>query len=153
MALFQGKNGGVPFPRNVTEWMEKGLSPEAAQHKLRADVFGHDYKVDGKGNPIETGIGSALNSTPQHQESLEKAAGARAAMRSKIGYSSAVAGAFDPRAQAMIDELQAKIEQLTRLATRKAAPRKARKVKPTHAKVAPAPAAEVAGTFDPRTGN
>jgi hypothetical protein len=79
MALFQGKNGGVPFPRNEQEWMEKGLSPEAAQHKLRADVFGHDYKVDGKGNPIETGIGSAMQSTAQHKAALERSAGARAA--------------------------------------------------------------------------
>jgi hypothetical protein len=95
--LFQGKSGGVPFPRNVAEWQEKGLSPEQAQHKTRQDVFGHDYKVDGKGNPIETGIGSAQQQTAQHKQALERIAGARAAMRSKIGFTSAVAGAFDPR--------------------------------------------------------
>lgn len=111
--LFQGKNGGMPFPRNATEWMEKGYSSEAATHKVRQDVFGHDYKVDARGKPIETGIGSAHQQTPQHRGALEKTAGARAAMRSKVGYSPALEGTFDPRAQAKIDELQAKIGQLT----------------------------------------
>lgn len=96
-SLFQGKNGGVPFPRNVTEWMEKGLSPEQATHKMRDDVFGEGHQVDARGEPIETGIGSAHQQTHQHKQALERAAGARAAMRSKIGYTSAVAGAFDPR--------------------------------------------------------
>ena len=95
--LFQGKSGGVPFPRNVTEWMEKGLSPEQATHKMRNDVFGHNYQLDAKGEPIERGIGSAHQQTTQHKQALERSAGARAAMRSKIGYTSAVAGAFDPR--------------------------------------------------------
>lgn len=96
--LFQGKSGGVPFPRNVNEWIEKGYSPEAATHKVRQDVFGHDYKVDAKGNPIENGRGSAQQQTAQHTEALERTAGARAAMRSKVGYSPSLEGAFDPRA-------------------------------------------------------
>jgi hypothetical protein len=96
-ALFQGKGGSVPFPRNVNEWMEKGLSPEQAEHKVRQDVFGHDYQVDAKGAPIERGKGSASQTTAQHQEALERSAAARAAMRSKIGYSRALEGAFDPK--------------------------------------------------------
>ena len=96
--LCQAKSGGVPFPRNVAEWQEKGLSPEQATHKVRADVFGHDYKVDGKGNPIETGIGSAQQQTAQHKQALERIAGARAAARNKVGYSATLEGAFDPRA-------------------------------------------------------
>jgi hypothetical protein len=39
-----------------------------------------------------------VQQTNQHKAALERSAGARAAMRSKIGYTSAVAGAFDPRA-------------------------------------------------------
>ena len=43
--LFQGKNGGVPFPRTEGEWIEKkmvqGFSYEDAQkeatHRLRQD--------------------------------------------------------------------------------------------------------------------
>jgi hypothetical protein len=103
--LFQGKNGGAPFPRTESEWIEKKMSQgvsfedaqKDAQHKLRQDVFGHDYKVDAKGNPIENGKGSAAQSTAQHQQALERSAGARAAMRSKVGYTPALAGTFDPR--------------------------------------------------------
>jgi hypothetical protein len=105
MALFQGKNGGVPFPRTENEWIEKKMSQgisfedaqKEAQHKLRQDVFGHDFKVDAKGNPIENGKGSALQSTAQHQQALERSAGARAAMRSKVGFTPALAGTFDPK--------------------------------------------------------
>jgi hypothetical protein len=105
MALFQGKNGGVPFPRTHDEWvqtrMSKGYSYEAANEfatkKIRDDVFGADHRVDARGNPIENGIGSASNQTHQHKEALERAAGARAAMRSKVGYTPALAGTFDPK--------------------------------------------------------
>ncbi|WP_213740943.1 hypothetical protein [Bradyrhizobium sp. dw_411] len=103
--LFQGKNGGVPFPRTEKEWIEKKMSQgvpyedaqKEAQHRLCQDVFGHDYKVDAKGSPIETGRGSAQQSTVQHQQALARSAGARAAMRSKVGYTPALAGSFDPR--------------------------------------------------------
>jgi hypothetical protein len=106
MALFQGKNGGVPFPRTESEWIEKKMSQGHsledasgfAVHKIRQDVFGHDYQLDKAGNPIETGRGSAQQQTHQHKAALERSAGARAAMRSKIGYTSAVADTFDPRA-------------------------------------------------------
>jgi hypothetical protein len=97
MALFQGKNGGVPFPRNENEWLEKGLSPEQAAKKVADDVFGHGHQVDAKGRPIETGRGSARNPTAQSKQALEIAAAARAAARSKIGYSPSLEGAFDPR--------------------------------------------------------
>jgi hypothetical protein len=97
--LFQGKDGGVPFPRTTDEWLAKGYSPEQAQHKMRQDVFGHDYQTDAKGNPIETGRGSASQPTAQHKEALERAAGARAAARSRIGFSPSLEGAFNPKGQ------------------------------------------------------
>ena len=103
--LFQNKNGGVPFPRNETEWVEKKMSQgyayadasSFAVDKVRQDVFGHDYQLDAKGNPIETGRGSAQQQTAQHKQALERAAGARAAMRSKVGYTPTLAGTFDPK--------------------------------------------------------
>ena len=105
-ALFQGKTGGVPFPRNESEWIEKKMSQgysledasQFAVKKVRDDVFGEGHTVNAKGEPIETGRGSALQQTNQHKAALERSAGARAAMRSKIGYTSAVADTFDPRA-------------------------------------------------------
>jgi hypothetical protein len=104
--FFRGKTGGVPFPRNESEWIEnkmaKGYSLEDASQfavqKVRDDVFGAGHTLDAKGEPIETGRGSALQQTNQHKAALERSAGARAAMRSRIGYTSAVADAFDPRA-------------------------------------------------------
>lgn len=93
-AQFQtNKDGGVCFPRNASEWMQKGFSPEHAEHKMRQDVFGHDYQTDAKGDPIETGIGSAAQQTRQHKEALERAR----SRRSGVGYSPALEGAFDPR--------------------------------------------------------
>jgi hypothetical protein len=103
--LFQGKNGGLPFPRTEDEWIEKkmsqGMSFEGAQkeaeHRVAQDVFGHDFKRDAKGNPIETGIGSANNQSPQHKMALEKAAEARAAARSRMGWNPSLENAHDPR--------------------------------------------------------
>jgi hypothetical protein len=103
--LFQGKNGGVPFPRTEGEWIEKKMAQgvpfedasQFATKKVRDDVFGEGHKVDAKGNPVENGRGSAQQQTNQHKAALERSAAARAAMRSKVGYSPAIEGAFDPR--------------------------------------------------------
>jgi hypothetical protein len=105
--LFQGKHGGVPFPRTEGEWIEKkmvqGFSYEDAQkeatHRLRQDVFGSNYALDAKGNPVEVGLGSKHQQSHQHKMALKKAEEARAAMRSKVGYTAAVGGpgTFDPR--------------------------------------------------------
>lgn len=103
--LFQGKDGGLPFPRTEQEWIDKKMSQgfsfesaqKEAQHKIRQDVFGHDYALDARGTPIEKGIGSSQQLTVQHKQALERAAGARAAMRSKVGYTPKLKGTFDPR--------------------------------------------------------
>jgi hypothetical protein len=89
--MFQSRTGSVPHPRTANEWMEKGYSPDQAEHKIRQDVFGHDYKVDAKGNPIEQGKGSAAQQTLQHKQSLERIAAARRS----VGYTGAEA--YDPR--------------------------------------------------------
>jgi hypothetical protein len=104
--LFQTKNGKLPFPRTEDELINNAMmdgasyeqAAEKAKHKMRQEVFGHDFKTDAKGNPIEVGLGSKHQQTRQHEMALQKAEGARAAMKSKIGYTPALAGTFDPRA-------------------------------------------------------
>src|SRR5882724_4620676 len=97
MALFQGKNGGAPFPRTEGEWIEKkmsqGVDYETAQkdatHKMRSDVFGHDYQIDRSGNPIERGKGSAAQPTAQHQQALQISMEAEARRQMTMGICSA----------------------------------------------------------------
>jgi hypothetical protein len=107
--VFQTKNGKTPFPRTEGEIIQNAMmdglpyeqAVEKAKHKMRQEVFGHDFKTDAKGNPIEVGLGSKHQQTRQHEMALQKAEGARAAMRSKVGYTSAVGpGAFDPKSAA-----------------------------------------------------
>jgi hypothetical protein len=43
MAQFKKKDGGVPFPRTMQEWVDKGLSPGEALHRTTQDVFGKDF--------------------------------------------------------------------------------------------------------------
>jgi hypothetical protein len=88
---FQSKGGGAPFPRSANEWMEKGMPADQAEHRMRQEVFGHDYKVDAKGNPIETGKGSAAQVTLHHKQALERIANARRS----VGFSGAET--FDPK--------------------------------------------------------
>lgn len=99
---FQGKSGEgtVPFPRNVNEWMAKGMTQEAAEHKMRQDVFGHDYKTDAKGNPIETGKGSASQQTAQHLQAKAISDDAEIARRMRTGWHPGLEHAFDPRTAA-----------------------------------------------------
>ena len=92
--LFQGKNGGAPFPRTEGEWVEKRMSQghsyeaasEFATKKLRDDVFGEGHKVDAKGNPVENGKGSAAQPTAQHQQALEISREAEARRRMTMGW-------------------------------------------------------------------
>jgi hypothetical protein len=104
--------GGECFPRNTKEWVEKGYSADQAEHKIRQDVFGHDFRVDTMGKPIEQGIGSERNQTTQHRQALQTAAAARSAMHSRVGYTPTLVDAFDPREAARIAELEAELAQL-----------------------------------------
>lgn len=130
--LFQGKNGGAPFPRTETEWIEKKMSQgepfesaqQFAQRKISEDVFGHDHQVNAKGEPIERGKGSASQPTAQHQQALEISREAEAKRRMTMGWHPGLASGFDPRAQSIIDELLAKVERLSRQAPRKSQARK-----------------------------
>jgi hypothetical protein len=105
---FASKGGGAPFPRTAAEWQEKGYSPDQAERKVAEDVFGHDFKVDAIGKPIEEGIGSERNQTTQHKQALQVAAAARSAMHSRVGFTPTLVNAFDAKAE-YIAELQAKL--------------------------------------------
>lgn len=100
----KGNEGSVPFPRNADEWQYKRnpatgnyFTPQEAEHKVAQDVFGHDYKIDQAGNPIERGKGSATQVTAQHQQELARAEQTRSAARARLGWSPNLEGAFDPR--------------------------------------------------------
>ncbi len=97
MSTFKSAGGGAPFPRTAQEWMEKGRSPEEAEHKIAQDVFGQDYQKDAKGAPIERGKGSALQPTSQHQQALAISQEAEARRRMTMGWHPGLAAAFDPR--------------------------------------------------------
>lgn len=104
--LFQGKNGGAPFPRTESEWIEKKMTQghsfedarDFAVKKVREDVFGEGHKVDAKGNPVENGKGSASQPTAQHQQALMIAQEAEARRRMTMGWHPGLATAFDPSA-------------------------------------------------------
>jgi hypothetical protein len=104
--IFQGKNGGVPFPRTEGEWIEnqmsKGHSFEDASRfaakKMRDDVFGDGHKTDPKGNPIEVGKGSALQPTAQHHQALMISEEAKAKRAMTMGWHPGLVNAFDPSA-------------------------------------------------------
>lgn len=104
--LFQGKNGGAPFPRTEGEWIEKRMSQgnsfedasAFATKKVRDDVFGDGHKVDVKGNPVEVGKGSASQPTAQHQQALMISQEAEAKRRMTMGWHPGLAMAFDPSA-------------------------------------------------------
>jgi hypothetical protein len=97
MATFESSKGGVPFPRTSNEWMAKGYTPEQAEHRMRQDVFGHDYQTDAKGNPIERGKGSAAQPTAQHQMELVRSQEAEIARKMRLGWHPGMEHAFDPR--------------------------------------------------------
>lgn len=104
--LFQGKNGGAPFPRTESEWIEKKMSQGVdyesasvvATQKVREDVFGHDFKLDGKGQPIERGKGSASQPTAQHLQAKAIGDEAVAKRAMTMGWHPGLAHAFDPSA-------------------------------------------------------
>jgi hypothetical protein len=94
---FQKKDGGVPFPRTTQEWVDKGLSPAQADHKMCLDVFGHNYKIDAKGYPIETGIGSASNPSSDSLKAIEREKSAAEQAKMRLGWSKSLETSFDPR--------------------------------------------------------
>lgn len=104
---FEGKagKGSVPFPRTETEWVEtkmaQGHSFEEAQriadHKLCQDVFGHDYRIDAKGFPIETGRGSAAQPVTESLKAQQREKYAAEQARMRLGWHKGLENAFDPR--------------------------------------------------------
>jgi hypothetical protein len=56
--------------------IDAGLLPpdflERHHEAVRKNVFGHDYKTDGKGAPLEQGRGSPNNQTHQSVEAFKK---------------------------------------------------------------------------------
>lgn len=65
----------VKLPNSLTldELVGGGMSLEAARRVLRDRVFGVGHKVDEDGKPLEQGLGSPANPTPQHIEALRLA--------------------------------------------------------------------------------
>jgi hypothetical protein len=49
-----------------------GLTKEDAEEEMAKRVFGHDYRRDKHGNPIEQGIGSASQQTEHHKRYAAK---------------------------------------------------------------------------------
>jgi hypothetical protein len=55
--------------------LDAGKTPAEAAEIEAESVFGVGYKKDPKGRPIETGKGSRLQQTSQHQAALQKLEG------------------------------------------------------------------------------
>lgn len=98
MSGFQSKNGTVPFPRSAGEWEAKGLSPADAEHKMRQDVFGHDYTTDKSGAPIERGKGSAAQPTAQHLMAKSIGEDAERSRQMRMGWHPGLEQSFNPKA-------------------------------------------------------
>lgn len=65
-----------------------GMPPNiraAYERAARIYTFGVGHAVDGKGRPIEQGIGAPGHETPSSRAALEKAEGEKALLRSKAG--------------------------------------------------------------------
>jgi hypothetical protein len=59
-------------PLTVADFMERGMSREEAERKVAEMVFGHDFKTDAEGRPIEQGKGSPSQQTSQHKIAVAK---------------------------------------------------------------------------------
>jgi hypothetical protein len=94
---FQKKDGRIPFPRTAEEWTAAGLSPAQADHKMCQDVFGHDYKIDAKGYPIERGKGSALQPSSESLKAIEREKSAAEQAKMRLGWHKGLENSFDPR--------------------------------------------------------
>lgn len=70
MASNDGVTVKLPNALTVAEMIGKGMTPEAAKHRMNELVFGVGYKTDDKGKPLEHGLGSAVQPTSQHLEAL-----------------------------------------------------------------------------------
>jgi hypothetical protein len=73
----------MQLPATLHELMATGMTKADAEHILRQRTFGHDYKLDKRGNVIETGIGSAANPSSQHFDALSKREGGAVAARAR----------------------------------------------------------------------
>jgi hypothetical protein len=77
--------------------MDKGLSEAAADHKVCQDVFGHNYRIDAKGYPIETSRGSAANPVNESLIAAEREKSAAEQAKMRLGWHKSLENAFDPR--------------------------------------------------------
>ena len=51
----------LPNAMTLQELVDGGMSLEDAKHEMNKRVFGHNYRLDAEGNPIEQGFGSEAN--------------------------------------------------------------------------------------------
>jgi hypothetical protein len=72
-------------PPELQALREEGGEAAVKRHfeNEKRHVFGHDYKVDKHGKPIEQGIGSPGNESENHYRALEKYEGAAAAAKAR----------------------------------------------------------------------
>lgn len=82
----------LPNAMSYDELLNEGKSPEQAKKIMAERVFGVNFPIDEKGNPIERGKGSKLQPTSQHVEAL-RVANDRALHKSGGGVSSDVISA------------------------------------------------------------
>jgi hypothetical protein len=52
--------------------MNQGMTEAQARERIAQDVFGHNYRRDKDGTPIETGIGSATQPSREHLEATQR---------------------------------------------------------------------------------
>jgi hypothetical protein len=57
----------------VSQALDKGLTKVEAAELERKNVYGHDYRTDRQGRPIQQGIGSESNPSGNHFAALRKA--------------------------------------------------------------------------------
>lgn len=71
----QTEHGSYKLPNAMTvdELISEGKSPDQARKIMHERVFGVDYPVDDKGNPIERGLGGPLQQTGPHLQALKVA--------------------------------------------------------------------------------
>lgn len=75
-------------PLDYSAEEKRDWTPEMHAHhkRLMANaVFGEDHKVDSKGRPIQQGIGSAGNMTPQARAALAKHEAEQAQLKKDAG--------------------------------------------------------------------
>ena len=63
----------LPNALTYSDMVANGTPVHEIHEIMHRRVFGDNYKRDNEGRPVEQGMGSAANPTPQHVEALQRA--------------------------------------------------------------------------------